>query len=252
MIRGELERRYGSDYRVICEGSPIEALAGSRPCAAGDDVAIVLADRGCRAERRGVPRARQGAPPAREAGAAHGLGRLGPPRHRRRDAAGDGARRHRLLRAEAVEDAGRVLPPHDHGVPPRVERAGSGSPQEIAVVGARSPRSHELRDLLTRNGIPHVFHESDSRGAAILERPGTRARGPVVRAGAATCSWTPPTPSSPPAYGGARPRERAEFDVVVVGAGPAGLAAAVYASSEGLETLVVERESSAARRARAR
>ena len=45
----------------------------------------------------------------------------------------------------------------------------------------------------------------------------------------------------------------AEFDVVVVGAGPAGLAAGVYAASEGLRTLVVERaRRSGARRRRAR
>ena len=44
-IRGELERRYGSDYRVRCEGSALAALAKlERWRAAGDPVALVLAD----------------------------------------------------------------------------------------------------------------------------------------------------------------------------------------------------------------
>jgi thioredoxin reductase (NADPH) len=58
-----------------------------------------------------------------------------------------------------------------------------------------------------------------------------------------------PTPASwPPALGLAQRPEVDFHDLVVVGAGPAGLAAAVYATSEGLSTVVVEAEAPAARR----
>jgi hypothetical protein len=54
------------------------------------------------------------------------------------------------------------------------------------------------------------------------------------------CWTTPRSPSSPPRLGLVRAASRSRYDLVVIGAGPAGLAAAVYASSEGLATAVVE------------
>ena len=110
----------------------------------------------------------------------------------------------------------------------------------------RSPRSHQLRDLLTRNGVPHVIYETDSpEGRRLLEQAGKEGvREPVVLSLGGGVLVDPTNAELADSYGVSTSLEgRSEFDVAVVGAGPAGLAAAVYASSEGLDTLVVERES---------
>jgi thioredoxin reductase (NADPH) len=127
------------------------------------------------------------------------------------------------------------------------ERATSASPQELALVCEwRSPRSHQLRQLLARNGVPHLVHDTDSpEGRQILAEvnlEGTRE--PVVVLVGGGVLVDPTNAELAGSYGVSTTLEdRSDFDVVVVGAGPAGLAAAVYASSEGLDTLVVERES---------
>ncbi len=127
-------------------------------------------------------------------------------------------------------------------------RSTGWSPQELVLVGARwSQRSHELRSLLTRSGAPHVFHPSDSpegqRALAEVGKEGTEAPVAILMDGRVLVD--PSNTELVCAYGLTTQldHERREFDVVVVGAGPAGLAAAVYGSSEGLTTLVVERES---------
>jgi thioredoxin reductase (NADPH) len=126
-------------------------------------------------------------------------------------------------------------------------RASSASPQELALVCEhRSPRSHQLRDLLTRNGVPHVIHETDSaEGRRMLGEAGLEGtREPVVFLLGGGVFVNPTNAELADAYGASTTLEdRSDFDVAVVGAGPAGLAAAVHASSEGLDTLVVERES---------
>jgi thioredoxin reductase (NADPH) len=127
------------------------------------------------------------------------------------------------------------------------ERATIAAPQEIAVVGERwSPRAHELRNLLARNGVPHAFHTIDSpEGREMLAEGGQAdARGPVVRLLDGQLLCDPSNAELAQAYGvNTELDEEHDFDLIVIGAGPAGLAAAVYASSEGLRTLVVERES---------
>jgi thioredoxin reductase (NADPH) len=115
----------------------------------------------------------------------------------------------------------------------------------VRLVGARwSARSHELRDLLTRMMIPFGFHEAGSpEGERILREAGlTAERLPVLvfHTGAALVE---PSNIDLAAAMGVRTRPPAgTCDVAIVGAGPAGLAAAVYGSSEGLRTVVVERE----------
>ena len=128
-------------------------------------------------------------------------------------------------------------------------RSYPANPREVVVVAdARSPRAYAISSLMNRNGIPFAFRDRESReGRAVLERTGTVNENVVV--------WMP-------AMGGKQlvdpsdvdvleawgipttlKEENREVDVLIVGAGPAGLAASVYASSEGLRTLVVERES---------
>ena len=248
-IRGELERRYGTDYRVRCVGSATDALArleGWRE--AGDRVALVLADQWM---------------PDMEGKDFLACARALYPDAKRALLVNFGAWGHRdtadaMLGAMARGDIDYyVLKPwrradeYFHRTITEFlqewERASSASPQEVAVVCEwRSPRAHQLRQLLARNGVPHVAHDSDSpegrRILADVDLEGTREPVVVLVDGAVLVD--PTNAELADAYGvSTRLEDRSDFDVMVVGAGPAGLAAAVYASSEGLDTLVVERES---------
>jgi thioredoxin reductase (NADPH) len=115
----------------------------------------------------------------------------------------------------------------------------------VWIVGPRgSARSHDLRDKLSRATVPYVFHDSDSdEGRALLretDRVGSVRPVVVFYTGAVLDD---PTDAEVMATLGMATRPRARScDVAVVGAGPAGLAAAVYASSEGLRTMILEPE----------
>ena len=117
---------------------------------------------------------------------------------------------------------------------------------ELTIVADEgNPRAGELRSLLSRNRVPFVSHSTTSeQGARILAdvRQSTD-RGPVVIQRNGRVLVNPTNAEIANAYGATTslPQSR-EFDVAVVGAGPSGLAAAVYAASEGLRTLVIERE----------
>jgi thioredoxin reductase (NADPH) len=112
----------------------------------------------------------------------------------------------------------------------------------VRIVGdEQAPRSNEIRELLNRNGIPYGFHQVGSvpanrlieeRGVEIAALPAIFLHDSAV--------LVDPTDAQIMDAVGESPHELS-CEVAVVGAGPAGLTAAVYAGSEGLQTLVVER-----------
>jgi thioredoxin reductase (NADPH) len=117
--------------------------------------------------------------------------------------------------------------------------------EAVTVIGEDpSARAHQIRDVLTRTSVPFGFHPRDSvEGRAVLERLGVpEAAGPVVALYDGTVLVDPTNAEVAAALGvDIQPAQRT-YDLAIVGAGPAGLAAAVYGASEGLSTALLERE----------
>jgi thioredoxin reductase (NADPH) len=116
----------------------------------------------------------------------------------------------------------------------------------IRVIGHPwSSQAHAIRDFLARNQIPYQWLniEIDASASTLLEAAAVDpAVLPVVILSDGTC-LVQPTLAQIAEKAGLKAHAQAPFyDLVVVGSGPAGLAAAVYGSSEGLRTLVIERE----------
>ncbi len=115
----------------------------------------------------------------------------------------------------------------------------------VRVVGREGERrSYELRDLLERGAIPYSFCSPGSHEA--VEVLGHEAvdpeQLPLVALLDGRVLVRPSNAELALALGGKTHAGRARYDVAIVGGGPAGLAAAVAASSEGLDTVVIERD----------
>ncbi|MBA3739601.1 MAG: FAD-dependent oxidoreductase [Chloroflexi bacterium] len=109
-----------------------------------------------------------------------------------------------------------------------------------------APRGHDIRDFLTRNQVPYAWldPEADEAGrhlAASLEEPVDPIL-PVVAFADGRVLVDPSNRELADAIGLSTRAALPFYDLVIVGAGPAGLAAAVYGASEGLKTLLIERE----------
>jgi thioredoxin reductase (NADPH) len=247
-VERELARHFGVDFRIVCERSAADAEAAlKRMRAEGDAVALVLAD--------------VALPPSGGGELLAGVRSTHPQAKRALliDWGGWGDREtaEAIVRAMALGQIDYyVLKPERS--PDQLfhrtvaefvhewSRAGGGAEQGITLVGAEwSPATHHLRSLLSRTGIPFVFLANDGE-------PGRHALRAVDRAGVAdpvVVLWdgrvlVDPSDAELAAAYGVKTELDGDtgYDLAVVGAGPAGLAAAVYASSEGLRTLVVERE----------
>jgi thioredoxin reductase (NADPH) len=114
----------------------------------------------------------------------------------------------------------------------------------VRVVGEEwSARSHEIRDLLDRNAVPFGFYPVDSeQGQALLGQAGPASELPVLLLFDGQVLTSPSNTELAAALGVKTRPGAGRYDLVVIGAGPAGLAAAVYGASEGLSTVVLEPE----------
>jgi thioredoxin reductase (NADPH) len=247
-IGAELERRYDRDYRIVFETSAPDALRRLEAMSqAGERVAVVLADQWM-PEITGTEllgRVRELHPNAKRALLiTWGEWGFQPTAEAVRGSMATGCIDYYVLKPWKSPDElfHRTISEFLH----EWSRTDASTPRELTIVAdASSPRAHELRDLLVRNGVPHLFLRSDAPEGRdrLLELGHEGTSKPVVILLDGQVLVDPSNAELARGYGVLTEfHDTREFDVVIVGAGPAGLAAAVYASSEGLSALVVERE----------
>src|SRR5258708_22684880 len=116
----------------------------------------------------------------------------------------------------------------------------------VRVIGHRwSPQSNEIRDFLGRNFVPHQWLnvETDETAKQLLTTTGAAVSSlPIVVFADGSFLGNPPVTEVARKLGLKTKAESPFYDLVVVGAGPAGLASAVYGAADGLHTLLIERE----------
>jgi thioredoxin reductase (NADPH) len=239
-LETDLERRFGNDCRILSAQNPDRALADLTALAEKrEPVALLIADHSLR-ELTGVAFLEQ----------AHALHPLAK----------------RILLVERDYTAANPIVPAmmlgqidyhlvkpwfpEQSLFPAVDEfladwAGSREPgfKMFRIVGpAGSARAHEIRDLLTRLTMPYMFHAENSEvGRRLLRQVGQDgSRLPVVLRHDGRVLVEPSDTELIEAIGGGTQLGTDLYDLVIVGAGPAGLTAAVYAASEGLETVVLE------------
>lgn len=255
-IDSELQRTFGGDFRIRAEQSAHDAMRQLEQVRVnGQRIAVVLVDYDVPAESREkvFSFARSTFPDARRVMLVN-WGAW-------KDRATAGA----ILAAMAVGDINYyVLKPwierdelFHRAIAEFVQEWSRGdlsNLREVVVIAHQhSARGHQIASLLSRNGIPHAFRPKGTYLATEAEREIERSGVHLSDAGVVV--WMPvmdgtvlldPTDAEiAEGWGIATtldPEDR-DFDVLVVGGGPAGLGTAVYGSSEGLRTLVVERES---------
>jgi thioredoxin reductase (NADPH) len=246
-VRLELLSRYSGDYDVACFASTTDAeaaLAGSRR---GQRVAVVLAAVGADGAdgNRLLRRAKELHPTSKRALLIE-FGDWADPltTHAIRTAVAFGDADYYVIKPWRSPDE--VFHRSITEFLQEWSRADSWVPREVVLVSdLLSRRCHELCDLLARNGIAHTFLTGDcSEGRSRLSDAGlTGTTAPVAFLRDGRALVDPTNAELARACGVTTQLDGAtSYDVAVVGAGPAGLAAAVYASSEGLSAVVIERE----------
>jgi thioredoxin reductase (NADPH) len=243
-VERQLLDRYARSYRVVCARSTRDALATlERLAAAGDEVALVLAGQSL----TGMTGSQLlGKVRTLHAHAQRGLliewGSFG-----------DGATGQAIFDAMARGQIDYYVIRPSRSPDELFHQAISTfllewaharrvSPHTVHVVGASwSGRAYELREVLGRCAIPHAFCLADSpEGRKFVSDAGREAPLPLVVFPNGTVLADPSNADLAAASGASVDPQRRDFDLVIVGAGPAGLSAAVYGASEGLRTLVVD------------
>ena len=116
----------------------------------------------------------------------------------------------------------------------------------IRIVGHRwSPHFNQIRDFLARNSIPYQLldAETDETARQLMESSGTDSKQlPLVVFSDGSHLQDPTSAAVAEKLGLKTKAELPFYDLVIVGGGPAGLAAAVYGAADGLGTLLIERE----------
>ena len=240
-VARDLRRRYGDRHRVVRASSGAEALEAIRGLTLrGEPVAVLLADyrmpqmngiEFLEAAMDLVPRARRALLTA----------------YADTDAA---------IQAINVVDVDHYLlkpwSPPEEKLYPVVDTllelwaaSGETTVRTTKVVGHRWSRpSFEVRDFLARNAVPYRWYGADEPdGARLLAAADAGPDDvPVVVTGDGAVLRSPELSELAAAVGLSTTPAEEFYDVVVVGAGPAGLGAAVYGASEGLRTVLVERQ----------
>jgi thioredoxin reductase (NADPH) len=243
-VERELLDRYARHYRVICLRSSHEARACLEDLAtAGDEVALVIAGQWLSGmtgtelldEARHLhPHAKRGLLIAWGGWGDQATGEA------IFDAIAHGRIDHYLLRPSESPDE--LFHQAISSLLLEWAEARRASPYTIHVVAESwSGRAYEVREALERCAAPHSFCLADSsHGRALVAAAGERAKLPLVALPDGTFLMDPSNAELASAAGSPVNPERMEFDLVIVGAGPAGLSAAVYGASEGFSTLVVD------------
>lgn len=243
-----LVRRFEPDYRVVTADSPTSGLAAlERLASDGEDVALIAAD-------LGLP-GMDGLVFLEQAHELHpGASRvlsLAMDRHHTRIPFTQLATLQRataLGRIDFWVVKGWVTP--EEWLYPQVQEALSAwtiahRPHHVVyrIVGEQwEPRSHALRESLSRNGVPFAFYPVDSPAGQRLLREFSvdPARLPALIRHDSTVLHNPSFAEVAGAHGIQVQPDADVYDLAILGAGPAGLAAAVYGASEGLRTVVIE------------
>ena len=243
-VERELRDRYARHYRVMCIRSPHEARARLEElAAAGDQVALILAGQWLSGMTGSelLDDARHLHPHAKRS-LLIAWGAWGNPATGEAifDSIAHGRIDHYVLRPSASPDE--LFHQAISGMLLEWAEAQRASPYTIYVVGESwSGRAYELRNLLGRCAIPHSFCLADtSEGRALVAKAGDGARLPLVAFPDGTVLTDPTNAELARAAGSPVDPEQMVFDLVIIGAGPAGLSAAVYGASEGFSTLVVD------------
>jgi thioredoxin reductase len=248
ILHRELSKRYGADYHILACAQPAELAAWMRDLrAAGLPVALVIGGVGGQ-DRDGIEvlSAIRGIDPTALRVATISWGDWESVRSVF-DAVTVGTVDHWVWRPVQAPDEEFHRSVTEFLREWTSQRGGGFEP--VQVIGQRwSARSQELRDLFARHRIPAGFYDATSgQGRQLLGELGLASPDlPVVALRFAAEQATLANPSNAEiadAFGVMTPIPAGEvFDLAVIGAGPAGLAAAVGASSEGLRTVVIEHE----------
>jgi thioredoxin reductase (NADPH) len=243
-VEQELRDRYGRHYRVRGMQSALEARAWLEDLTvAGDEVALILAGQWLSGMTGSelLDEARHFYPQAKR-GLLIDWGDFGDRATGEAifDSIAHGWIDHYVLRPSAPPDE--LFHSTISGLLLEWAEARRAFPFTVHVVGESwSGRAYELREVLGRCAMPYTFCLADSAdGRALVAAAGEQARLPLIVLPNGKILQDPSNAEIATAAGSSVTPERMDFDLVIVGAGPAGLSAAVYGASEGFRTLVVD------------